>query len=149
LYFDILELEIAEKNIQPEQTYNMDEKGFMIGRIGRQKRVFSRTSWGNKRFRQALEDGNREWGTIIACVSTSGVALPPGLIMASDSGNVQDAWVRDIKQSKHRVFVTVTQSGRSTTTLALDGCNRSLTKKQRPPHVEGGGYSSSTATAAM
>jgi hypothetical protein len=111
LFFDMLELKIAEKNIQPEQTYNMDEKGFMIGRIGRQKRVFSRTSWGNKRFRQALEDGNREWVTLIACVSASGVALPPGLIMASDSGNVQDAWVRDIKQSKHRVFVTVTQSG--------------------------------------
>jgi hypothetical protein len=31
--------------------------------------------------------------------------------MASDSGNVQDAWVRYIKQFKHRVFVTVTQSG--------------------------------------
>jgi hypothetical protein len=26
LYFDMLELKIAEKNIQPEQTYNMDEK---------------------------------------------------------------------------------------------------------------------------
>jgi hypothetical protein len=111
LYFDMLELKIAEKNIQPEQTYNMDEKGFIIGRTGKQKRVFSRTSWGNKGFRQALEDGNREWVTLIACVSAFGVALPPGLIMASDSGNVQDAWVRDIKQSKHPVFITVTQSG--------------------------------------
>ncbi|KAF1925133.1 uncharacterized protein M421DRAFT_400613, partial [Didymella exigua CBS 183.55] len=53
--------------------------------------VFSRTSWGNKRFRQALEDGNREWVTLIACVSASRIALHPGLIMASDSGNVQDA----------------------------------------------------------
>jgi hypothetical protein len=44
LYFDMLELKISEKGILPEHTYNMDEKGFMIGRIGRQKRVFSRTS---------------------------------------------------------------------------------------------------------
>jgi hypothetical protein len=111
LYFDMLELKISKKGIEPEHTYNMDEKGFMIGKIGKQKRVFSRTSYGNKRFRQALEDGNREWVTLIACVGASGVALPPGLIMAGDSGNVQDAWVRDIKQFKHRCFVTVTLSG--------------------------------------
>ncbi|KAF1929908.1 uncharacterized protein M421DRAFT_59500, partial [Didymella exigua CBS 183.55] len=45
LYFDMLELKISEKGIEPEHTYNMDEKGFMIGKIGKQKRVFSRTSY--------------------------------------------------------------------------------------------------------
>ncbi|KAF1929313.1 uncharacterized protein M421DRAFT_136157, partial [Didymella exigua CBS 183.55] len=73
LYFDMLELKISEKGIEPEHTYNMDEKGFMIGKIGKQKQVFSRTSYSNKRFRQALEDGNREWVTLIACVGASGV----------------------------------------------------------------------------
>jgi transcriptional regulator with XRE-family HTH domain len=110
-YFDMLELKITEKDIQPEQTYNMDEKGFMIRHIGRQKRVFSKTAWSKKQFRQALMDGNREWITLIACVGASGVALPPALIFAAESNNVQDAWVRDIKQTEHRVFVTVTPSG--------------------------------------
>ncbi|KAF1922356.1 DDE-domain-containing protein, partial [Didymella exigua CBS 183.55] len=98
LYFNMLELKISKKGIEPEHTYNIDKKGFIIRKIGKQK----------QRFWQALEDSNREWVTLIACVGASGVALPPGLIMAGDSGNVQDAWVRDIKQLKHRCFVTVT-----------------------------------------
>jgi hypothetical protein len=31
-----------EYSILPENTYNMDEKGFMIGRTARSKRIFSR-----------------------------------------------------------------------------------------------------------
>ena len=91
-YFDMLELKITEKDIQPEQTYNMDEKGFMIGHIGRQKRVFSKTAWSKKQFRQALEDGNREWITLIACVGASGVAIAPNtnlLIFGSPSQRLQ------------------------------------------------------------
>ena len=38
----MLELKITKKDIQPKQTYNMDEKGFLIGLIGRSKRIFSR-----------------------------------------------------------------------------------------------------------
>jgi hypothetical protein len=90
-YFDMSELKMSERCKEPEHTYNMDEKGFMIGRTGRQKRVFSRTSWSKKRFRQVLADGNCEWITVIACVGASGVALSPGLIMAADSDNVQAA----------------------------------------------------------
>jgi hypothetical protein len=37
LYFDLLQRKIAEYNEPPEQIYNMDEKGFMIGVIGRSK----------------------------------------------------------------------------------------------------------------
>jgi hypothetical protein len=42
LYFDLLHSKIEEYNVLPKNTYNMDEKGFMIGVIGRSKRVFSR-----------------------------------------------------------------------------------------------------------
>jgi hypothetical protein len=34
LYFDLLEWKISEYSVLPENTYNMDEKGFMIGKIG-------------------------------------------------------------------------------------------------------------------
>ncbi|KAF1970287.1 hypothetical protein BU23DRAFT_474557, partial [Bimuria novae-zelandiae CBS 107.79] len=40
-YFDLLYLKIEEYNILPCNTYNMDEKGFLIIVIGRSKRVFS------------------------------------------------------------------------------------------------------------
>jgi hypothetical protein len=51
LYFDLLEWNISEYSVLntqssqriPTVTYNMDEKGLMIGKTGRSKRVFSRT----------------------------------------------------------------------------------------------------------
>ncbi|KAF1980539.1 hypothetical protein BU23DRAFT_444525, partial [Bimuria novae-zelandiae CBS 107.79] len=40
-YFDLLHLKIEEYNILSCNTYNIDEKGFLISVIGRSKRVFS------------------------------------------------------------------------------------------------------------
>jgi hypothetical protein len=45
LYFDYLHSKIKEYDILPENSYNMDEKGFLIGVIGRAKRLFSRRRW--------------------------------------------------------------------------------------------------------
>ena len=42
LYFDLLQAGIAKYNVDAEHTYNMDEKGFMIGVTTRTKHVFSR-----------------------------------------------------------------------------------------------------------
>jgi hypothetical protein len=111
LYFNMLRTKIEEYSIEPEHTYNMDEKGFMIGAIGKSKRIFTKTKWKEKRFRQALHDGNREWITLIACVGASGVALPPGLIYSAASKKVQSSWVSDVDVKKHRVFVNVTTNG--------------------------------------
>jgi hypothetical protein len=89
----------------------MDEKGFMIGVLGKSKRIFSKTQWKQKQFKQALVDGNRDWITLIACVGASGKALPPALIYSVESKNVQEAWVRDVDKKKHRIYVTTTASG--------------------------------------
>ena len=67
----MLDVKINEHDVEPEHTYNMDEKGFMIGAIGRSKRIFSKSLLQDRRFRQTLEDGNREWITLIACVGAS------------------------------------------------------------------------------
>ena len=45
LYYDALRDKIEFYKVEPEHTYNMDEKGFMIGAVGRQKRIFSKRSW--------------------------------------------------------------------------------------------------------
>jgi hypothetical protein len=42
LYFDLLHQKIIEYKVEPRHTDNMDEKDFMIGVIGRSKRIFSR-----------------------------------------------------------------------------------------------------------
>ena len=64
LFFQLL-IEVIEKyDIEPRHTYNMDEKGFLIGVIGRSKRIFSKAMWDRKEVIVALQDGNREWITL-------------------------------------------------------------------------------------
>ncbi|EDU49320.1 hypothetical protein PtrM4_048750 [Pyrenophora tritici-repentis] len=42
LYFELLHRKITEYHLEARDIYNMDEKGFLIGLIGRSKRIFSR-----------------------------------------------------------------------------------------------------------
>jgi hypothetical protein len=42
LYFDLLHQKIEEYNVEPRNTYNIDEKGFLIGVTSRSKQVFTR-----------------------------------------------------------------------------------------------------------
>jgi len=111
LYFDILRDKIEKYKIEPRHTYNMDEKGFLIGVIGRSKRVFSRRMWEKKEVRAAFQDGSREWITLLACVCADGSALPPGLIYEAASKAIQSSWVEDIKAGKHSVHVSSSPSG--------------------------------------
>ena len=83
LYFEILQQKITQYDIAPENTYNMDEKGFAIGVLGRTKRVFSRRQYEKKEVRQARQDGSREWVSLLAAICADGTALPPSIIFAS------------------------------------------------------------------
>jgi hypothetical protein len=60
LYFGLLHGKVEEHGVLPANTYNMDEKGFMIGVTGRSKRVFSRRQWEKKEVRESLQDGSCE-----------------------------------------------------------------------------------------
>jgi hypothetical protein len=42
LYFDLLYSKIKEYSIESHNTYNIDEKGFLVRVIRRFKRIFSR-----------------------------------------------------------------------------------------------------------
>ena len=42
MYFKLLVEKIEEYNLSPTSIFNMDEKGFQLGRIGRTKRIFSK-----------------------------------------------------------------------------------------------------------
>jgi hypothetical protein len=110
-YFDVLEQKMAEYDILPSNTYNMDEKGFMAGKLTKQKRVFSKAFWTRNHAKQSSEDGSREWITLIACICADGTVLPPGLIFAADSKTPQLTWVSDVDKEKHSVRTTVTPSG--------------------------------------
>jgi hypothetical protein len=111
LYFDLLHSKIEEYSVEPRHTYNMDEEGFLIGIIGRSKRVFSRQEWESGQVRALLQDGSREWISVLACVGASGDALPPSLIYEGAFGNIRSSWVDDIQAGEHEVFVTSSPTG--------------------------------------
>jgi hypothetical protein len=111
LYFKLLSEKMAQYGVEPRHTYNMDEKGFLIGITGRSKRVFSRQMWEKKEVRAALQDGSREWITLLACVCADGSALPPSLIYQAAGKAVQSSWVEDVEAGSHSVHVTSSPSG--------------------------------------
>ena len=58
LYFNLLQRKIAKYKVNAKHTYNMDEKGFIIGVTLRTKHVFSRRMWEKKEVTALLQDGN-------------------------------------------------------------------------------------------
>jgi hypothetical protein len=117
-YFTYLMGKLQEYEIPAEHTYNMDEKGLAMGMMGRSKRIFSRKQWERNVVRAPLQDGSREWISILACICADGTTLPPGLIYQSDSENVWSTWVEDINQNRP-AFVTASSSGWTNNDIGL------------------------------
>ncbi|KAF2828807.1 hypothetical protein CC86DRAFT_275953, partial [Ophiobolus disseminans] len=82
-YFDILHQKIREYGIEERLTYNMDEKGFMIGVQIKSKRVFSKAVWAKNGAKAAIQDGNKEWITIVPTICADGTVLFTTIIYPS------------------------------------------------------------------
>jgi hypothetical protein len=119
LYFDLLHSKMTEYNVQPHNIVNMNEKSFLIGVLSHSKRVFSRELWEKKEVTAALQDGSREWITLLAAICADGEVLPTGIIYASQNSTLRDTWVAGIKAGKHDVFVGSTSSGWSNNDVGL------------------------------
>jgi hypothetical protein len=119
LYFKLLVEKMEEYNVQPSHIFNMDEKGFQLGRIGRTKRIFSKARWVRKGVRQPLEDGSSEWITVVACICSDGSVLSPSLIFKAANGAIQTSWVDAVQAGNHSVFTTSSPSGWSNNDIGL------------------------------
>jgi hypothetical protein len=51
---------MKDYGIEQRLTFNMDEKGFMIGVQSKSKRVFSKVVWVKDGVRKPIQDGTRE-----------------------------------------------------------------------------------------
>jgi hypothetical protein len=118
LYFNLLESKISEYSVLPENTYNMDEKGFIIGQAGKSKRVFSRALWESGEVTNSLQDGSREWVSVLACIGADGTTLPPGIIFEGLHGNIRDTWVEGITEETP-IFATSSPTGWSNDEIGL------------------------------
>jgi hypothetical protein len=85
-YLDLLESKISAYSVLLENTYNMDEKGFMTGPTRKCKRLFSRALWESRQVTDSLEDSNREWVSVLACIGADGNAPLPTVVNNQLSG---------------------------------------------------------------
>ncbi|RFU26763.1 hypothetical protein B7463_g9572, partial [Scytalidium lignicola] len=80
---------IDQHHIIAENIYNIDEKGFLIGVMVTSKRILTRKAYETSKAHNT-QDGNKEFISILACISATGIALPPGLIYTGESHDLRD-----------------------------------------------------------
>jgi hypothetical protein len=100
-YFAIIGQKIEEYKISADNMYNMDEKGFLIGRLQKTRRIFTRELYERGNLAGAGQDGSREWITVVATICADGTRLSPALIYKAMSGNLQDTWLNDFEPEEH------------------------------------------------
>jgi hypothetical protein len=118
-YFDLLHSTIKQHSIEPENTYNMDEKGFMIGVMSKSVRIFDKQLFGRRKYKLASHDGNRKWVTVVGAVGADGFVLPPAVIYPSSSLQMQESWVQRVKAEKHDLHVGTSVNGWTNDTLGV------------------------------
>ena len=110
---------IDKHNVLPKNTYNMDEKGLMIGKIKQHHRIFTQKSLVNGRVLGVNEDGNREWITLMATICADGTWGRLLLIYPSAAHALQDTWLTGVDYTQHNVSFSATASGWTNDELGL------------------------------
>jgi hypothetical protein len=111
---------MKQYSIEQKNTYNADEKGFMIGKIQRRKRIFSNSLYSIGKLKGAGEPGSREWITLMACICADGSSLPPCIIYSARSGNLQTSWLDDFDPEEHICYFASSEKGWTNDKLGLN-----------------------------
>lgn len=99
-------------------TYNMDDKGFTTGVLGRTRRVLGRHQW-EKNVGQARQDGHLEWMSLLTATWADGSALLPGVIFTSKNFIIQAYQVTDVEPGKHLIYMAPSSTGWTNNDLGL------------------------------
>jgi hypothetical protein len=110
-YFGVLSARIKKYDILPENMYNMDEKGFLIGRLQKTQRVFTKDLYKQGKLVGVGQDGSREWITVVATICADGTSLSPTLIYKAVSSNLRDTWLDDFEPSRQSCYFTSLPNG--------------------------------------
>jgi hypothetical protein len=105
--------------IRKRLTFNMDEKGFMIGVQIKSKGVFSKAVWGKGGAKAPIQDGNREWITITPTICADGMVLFTSIIYPSEGFDLYDSWVEDIPPEDTTINLTSTPTDWTNNKLGL------------------------------
>ena len=91
-WFDLVWNVKAKYSIQDEDTYNFDETGFTIG-VRNQVKVVTASERRTEPI--GMQQGDREWVTLIAAINAMGWAIAPYLIFKAK--NHDASWYPDLK----------------------------------------------------
>ncbi len=111
---------IDRYHIQPSNTYNMDEKGMMIGKVKKHQRIFTKKHLRTGKILGVNESGNREWITLLATICGDGSPGKAMLIYPSEASALQDTWLQAYKHTEMDVSFSSTASGWTNDTLGLE-----------------------------
>ena len=89
----------------------MDEKGFLLGKLHKTKRIVSKYQLDKGYLTGSGQDGNREWITLLACICMDGTHLPPAIIYQAQTGNLQDSWLDDYDPESQCAFFASSPNG--------------------------------------
>lgn len=120
-------------HITADNTYNWDEKGFLMGMGSSTQRIMSLEAYESERITHASQDGSREFISLLACISAIGTALPPALIYRGEAKFLQDSWFDDFKADDEAFFAT-SANGWSSDALGLNWLEQVFDRctKQKP-----------------
>ena len=93
-----------------DNTYNWDEKGFLMGFSQKVKRVMSKQEFQSGRIRANKQDSSREFLSLLAYICADGSAGPPTLIYKGQSKTLQGTWIENVIEGEEAYF-TVSENG--------------------------------------
>jgi hypothetical protein len=112
-WFNLVRNTIEKYGILPEDTYNFDKIGFLMGIIATMRVV----TGSEKNLRPKLiQPGNREWATVIEGVNACGWCLPPMFILKGK--NHQASWY-EIEGLPYGAVIAVSENGWTNNQLGL------------------------------
>jgi hypothetical protein len=92
----------------------MDEKGFLIGICQTSKRIISIKTMRKGFTKGHLQDGSREFISLLGGISATGEKMPPSLIYQSDSGDLQTTWLEDFDHCNQFAYFAASEKGWTT-----------------------------------
>ncbi|EDN05269.1 predicted protein [Histoplasma mississippiense (nom. inval.)] len=110
-FFTLLQEKIKQYNILPQNTYNFDEKGFLLGLLRTLKRIVSIEALKRKHTIGAVQDGSREFISLLAGICADGTTIPPALIYRGESRDMQDTWLEDFDPKKDQAYFAASENG--------------------------------------
>ena len=123
-YFDLLDQKIRQYEVQARNIYNMDEKGFLIGRLTKARRIFTKAAYQQGQILGPNQDGNRVWITCVATICADGTWLPPALIYNSEKAGLVDSWVQDFDGNSHNCYFAASPTGWTNDKLGMSWLNK-------------------------